>query len=35
MPTALMSYDVVLTIHLLAVVVAFGVVFVYAIIDTR
>jgi uncharacterized membrane protein len=33
MPTALMFYDVVLTVHILAVVVAFGVVFAYPIID--
>lgn len=36
MPTiAVTFYDFVLTIHILAVVVAFGVVFAYAIIDTH
>ena len=36
MPTiAVTVYDFVLTIHILAVVVAFGVVFAYAIIDTH
>ena len=36
MPTiAVTFYDLVLTIHVLAVVVAFGVVFAYAIIDTH
>jgi uncharacterized membrane protein len=33
--TAFMFYDVVLTIHILAVVLAFGVVFAYPIIDSQ
>ena len=33
MPTAFMFYDVVLAVHILAVVVAFGVVFAYPVID--
>ncbi|MGH2840436.1 MAG: DUF2269 family protein [Solirubrobacteraceae bacterium] len=35
MTTAVVFYDVVLTIHILAVVVAFGVVFAYPIIDAE
>ena len=34
LPLAITFYDVVLTIHILAVVVAFGVVFAYPVIDT-
>jgi uncharacterized membrane protein len=33
MPAAIVLYDVVLTVHILAVVVAFGVVFAYPLID--
>ncbi|MGH2943604.1 MAG: DUF2269 family protein [Solirubrobacteraceae bacterium] len=33
MPAAILLYDVVLTVHILAVVVAFGVVFAYPLID--
>ena len=33
--TAFMFYDVVLTVHILAVVVAFGVVFAYPLIDSQ
>jgi uncharacterized membrane protein len=35
MPIAILFYDVVLTIHILAVVVAFGVVFAYPVIDAQ
>ncbi len=35
MVTAVMLYDVVLTIHILAVVIAFGVVFAYPLIDVQ
>ena len=35
MPIAVQFYDVVLSIHILAVVVAFGVVFAYPLIDAQ
>ena len=35
MPIAILFYDVVLSVHILAVVVAFGVVFSYPVIDAQ
>lgn len=35
MPLAIALYDVVLTVHILAVVVAFGVVFAYPVLDAQ
>jgi len=35
MPIAILFYDVVLSVHILAVVVAFGVVFAYPVIDAQ
>ena len=35
MPIAIAFYDVVLTVHILAVVVAFGVVFAYPVLDAQ
>ena len=35
LPLAITFYDVVLTVHILAVVVAFGVVFAYPVIDAQ